>query len=34
MEHHDSRERTILYPTLDEVTDDRERAELLGLCIG
>lgn len=33
MEHHDSRERTILYPTLDEVTDDRERAELLGLCI-
>ncbi len=29
VEHHDLREQNILYPTLDRMTDERERQELL-----
>jgi hemerythrin-like domain-containing protein len=29
VEHHDSREENIFYPTLDKVTDEQERKELL-----
>jgi len=32
MQHHDSREESILYPTLDKVTGEEERAELLSRC--
>lgn len=32
LEHHDQREENILYPVLDQVTDEEERKELLQLC--
>ncbi|MBI2895085.1 MAG: hemerythrin domain-containing protein [Deltaproteobacteria bacterium] len=32
VEHHDLRERLILYPTLDRVTSEEERVELLRRC--
>jgi hemerythrin-like domain-containing protein len=32
MEHHDLREQNILYPTLDKVTTESEREELLSRC--
>ena len=32
MEHHDLREQNILYPTLDKVTSEKEREELLSQC--
>ena len=32
MEHHDLREQNILYPTLDKVTSEEEREELLSQC--
>jgi hemerythrin-like domain-containing protein len=32
MEHHDSREENILYPTLDRVTTAAEREQLLSRC--
>ena len=32
IEHHDERERQILYPTLDRVTNDEERAQILDKC--
>jgi len=32
MQHHDSRERNILYPALDSVTNDEERKDLLARC--
>ena len=32
MQHHDSREQKILYPTLDSVTNDEERKDLLARC--
>jgi len=32
VEHHDSREETILYPTLDRVTSEQERGKLLTRC--
>lgn len=32
MQHHDQRERNILYPKLDEVTEEAERAVLLEEC--
>ena len=31
-EHHDQREQNILYPTLDRVTNDTERADLVSRC--
>lgn len=31
-EHHDQREKNILYPVLDQVTDEEERKELLRQC--
>jgi iron-sulfur cluster repair protein YtfE (RIC family) len=31
VEHHDLREQNILYPTLDRVTDDAEKREMLGV---
>jgi len=31
-EHHDNRERNILYPTLDRVTGEEERRELIARC--
>jgi hemerythrin-like domain-containing protein len=34
VEHHDSREENILYPTLDKVTDEEERRELLSIIAG
>ncbi|MBI3910877.1 MAG: hemerythrin domain-containing protein [Armatimonadetes bacterium] len=33
VEHHNLRERNILYPTLDKVTGEEERRELLGQCL-
>lgn len=33
VEHHDLREQNILYPWLDRVTSDKERADLLALCM-
>ncbi|MDE2127149.1 MAG: hemerythrin domain-containing protein [Armatimonadetes bacterium] len=33
MEHHDLREHNILYPSLDGVTDEAERRELLTKCL-
>jgi hemerythrin-like domain-containing protein len=32
MQHHDMREQNILYPTLDKVTEEKERDELLSRC--
>jgi hypothetical protein len=32
MQHHDMRERNLLYPTLDKVTGEEERRELLLRC--
>ena len=32
LQHHDMREQNILYPTLDTVTGDEERRELLNRC--
>ena len=32
MQHHDMRERNILYPTLDKVTSEEERRDLLTPC--
>jgi len=32
MQHHDMRERNILYPTLDRVTSEEERRQLLHRC--
>jgi hemerythrin-like domain-containing protein len=32
LEHHDNREENILYPTLDRVTSEEERKELLEKC--
>ena len=32
MQHHDMRERNLLYPTLDKVTSETERRELLAQC--
>ena len=32
LEHHDNREENILYPTLDRVTNEEKRRELLALC--
>jgi hemerythrin-like domain-containing protein len=32
VEHHDLREQNILYPTLDQVTTEAERRELLARC--
>ena len=32
VEHHDQRERNILYPTLDRVTSEEERRQLLARC--
>ena len=32
MQHHDRREENILYPTLDKVTSEEERLELLSKC--
>lgn len=32
MQHHDMREENILYPTLDKVTSEEERWELLSKC--
>jgi hemerythrin-like domain-containing protein len=32
VEHHDLREQNILYPTLDQVTSEAERRELLSRC--
>lgn len=34
VEHHDLREKNVLYPALDRVTDDAERARLLHVCRG
>ncbi|HSE36650.1 MAG TPA: hemerythrin domain-containing protein [Blastocatellia bacterium] len=34
MQHHDMREENILYPTLDKVTSEEERWELLSKCGG
>jgi iron-sulfur cluster repair protein YtfE (RIC family) len=31
-EHHDMRERAIFFPTLDRVTDEVERRDLIGRC--
>lgn len=33
LEHHDQRERNILFPSLDRVTDEAERRELLTRCM-
>jgi hemerythrin-like domain-containing protein len=33
MQHHDMREQNILYPTLDDVTTDEERQNLLRQCM-
>ncbi len=33
-EHHDLRERNVLYPWLDRITSDKERRALLDKCIG
>lgn len=33
MEHHDSREKNILYPHLDRVTTPEERLRILGHCL-
>ncbi len=32
-DHHDQRERNILFPALDRVTTDEERSELIALCL-
>lgn len=32
MQHHDMREKNILYPTLDKVTGEEERRDLLNRC--
>lgn len=32
-EHHDSREQTILYPALDNVTTEEEKRNLLARCL-
>jgi hemerythrin-like domain-containing protein len=32
VEHHDAREENILYPTLDRVTSEQEKQELLARC--
>jgi hemerythrin-like domain-containing protein len=32
MQHHDMREQNILYPTLDKVTSEEERRDLLSRC--
>jgi len=32
-DHHDMRERNIFFPTLDRVTDEAERQELIGRCL-
>ncbi|MCC6443208.1 MAG: hypothetical protein IT210_07100 [Armatimonadetes bacterium] len=34
LEHHDMRERNVLYPTMDTVTTDAEKASLLSLAEG
>ena len=33
-EHHHQREENILFPTLDQVTDEAERNRLIQLCLG
>lgn len=33
-EHHHQREENILFPTLDQVTDESERDRLIRLCLG
>jgi hemerythrin-like domain-containing protein len=33
VEHHDLREQNILYPTLDRLTTEAERRDLLGRCL-
>lgn len=33
MEHHDSREQSILYPTLDNITTAEEKRDLLARCL-
>jgi hypothetical protein len=31
--HHDMRERNLLFPTLDRVTDETERRDLINRCL-